>query len=141
MAERASENFNVSATGGAGTSGQGAKYIPGMNQFGSSGKETMDQQGAATMYKAQEAMSLPPVTPLTAPSELPDQSIMHGSAIGPGPNSVANLPNIPNSDPDIQAMQDHYPILDWWASQPGASQATKDYVKYLGTIINGNVAQ
>jgi hypothetical protein len=45
MAERASQNFDVSATGGAGTSGQGAKYIPGMNQFGSSGKETMEQQG------------------------------------------------------------------------------------------------
>jgi hypothetical protein len=86
-------------------------------------------------------MSLPPITPLTAPSELPDQSIMDGSMGGPGPNSVPNLPNIPNSDPDIQAMQDHYPILDWWASQPGASQATKDYVKYLGTIINGNMAQ
>ncbi len=141
MAERASENFNVSAVGGAGASGQGAKYIPGMNQFGSSGKETMEQQGAATMYQAPGPMSLPPVTPLTAPTELKDQSIMHGSMGGDGPNSVANLPNIPNSDPDIQAMQDHYPILDWWASQPGASQATKDYVKYLGTIISGNVAQ
>jgi hypothetical protein len=141
MAERASNNFNVSAVGGAGTSGQGAKYIPGMNQFGSSGKETMEQQGGASMYQSPEPMSLPSITPLTAPSELPDQSIMDGAKIGPGANSVPNLPNIPNSDPDIQAMQDHYPILDWWASQPGASQATKDYVKYLGTIISGNVAQ
>lgn len=141
MAINAENNFKVSATGGAGASGQGMKYIPGMNQMGSSGVETMAQQSAASMYKAPEAPTLSPITPLTAPTELKDQSIMHGSMGGDGPNSVANLPNIPNSDPDIQAMQDHYPILDWWASQPGASQATKDYVKYLGTIINGNMVQ
>jgi len=141
MAISAENNFQVSATGGAGASGQGKKYIPGMNNLGSSGKETMAQQGAATMYKAPEAPSLPPVTPLTATSELPDQSIMHGSMGGPGPDSVQGLPMVPNDDPDMQSMQDHYPILEWWSSQPGASQATKDYVKYLGTIINGNMAQ
>ena len=141
MAINAENNFKVSATGGAGASGQGKKYIPGMNQMGSSGVETMAQQSAASMYKAPEAPTLSPITPLTAPTEFKDQSIMDGSMGGPGPNSVANLPNIPNSDPDIQSMQDHYPILEWWSSQPGASQATKDYVKYLGTIINGNMVQ
>ena len=140
MAVSAGNNFQVSATGGAGASGQGKKYIPGMNNLGSSGKETMEQQGAASMYKAPEAPSLPPITPLTAPTELKDQSIMHGSMGGPGPNSVPNLPSIPNSDPDMQMMQNYYPILDFWASQPGSSQASKDYVNYLGTIIQGNVA-
>jgi hypothetical protein len=141
MAINAENNFQVSATGGAGASGQGKKYIPGMNQMGSSGVETMAQQSAATMYKAPEAPALSPITPLTATSELPDQSIMHGSMGGPGPDSVQGLPMVPNDDPDMQSMQDHYPILEWWSSQPGASQATKDYVKYLGTIINGNMAQ
>ena len=141
MAISAENNFQVSATGGAGASGQGKKYIPGMNNLGSSGKETMAQQGAATMYKAPEPPTLPEVTPLTAPTELKDQHVMHGSMGGPGPNSVQGLPSVPNEDPDMQSMQDHYAILDFWASQPGSSQASKDYVKYLSTIINGNVAQ
>jgi len=141
MAINAENNFKVSATGGAGASGQGKKYIPGMNQMGSSGVETMAQQGAASMYKAPEAPALSPITPLTAPTELKDQSIMHGSMGGPGPDSVPNLPSAPSSDPDIQSLRDHYDILSFWASQPGSSQASKDYVNYLGTIVQGNVAQ
>ena len=135
MAVSAGNNFQVSATGGAGASGQGKKYIPGMNNLGSSGKETMEQQGAASMYKAPEAPSLSPITPLTAMTNLPNQSIMHGAPIGPGANSVEGLPMQASGDPDIDEIRSYYPILQFYASQPGASQGTKDYVTYLGTII------
>ena len=135
MAINAENNFKVSATGGAGASGQGKKYIPGMNQMGSSGVETMAQQSAASMYKAPEAPTLSPITPLTAPTNLPNQSVMDGAPVGPGANSVEGLPMQATGDPDIDEIRAYYPVLQFYASQPGASQGTKDYVTYLGTII------
>lgn len=140
MATPAAQNFQVSGTGGAGTSGQGKKYIPGMNQMGSSGTETMAQQGGALMYKTPDVPAMKPVTSITAPSELPEQNVMHGSMGGPGPNSVPGLKN-PQTDPDLQLMQNYFPILEFWASQPGSSQASKDYVNYLSTVIDGTQTQ
>lgn len=128
--------MNVSATGGAGQSGtQAPKYIPGMNQLGSSGVETMAQQGGAAMYAAPTTPQMPPVTGLTAETANPQQDIMDGAPMGPGATSVQGLPVNPTNDPDIELMREYYPILNWWASQPGAAQGTKDYVRYLGTII------
>lgn len=136
MAKPASQNFQVSATGGAGSSGQPTQYIPGMKSLGSSGVETMAQQQGATMYsEANNKPALPQVTPLTAPTEMPDQPITHGAPVGAGPNELTGLPKPPTGDPDIDTMRNYYPILEFYASQPGASQATKDYVKYLGTVI------
>lgn len=128
---------NISATGGAGQMGrQAATYIPGMNQLGSSGVETMAQQQGAPMYKAPDMAQLPELTPITAPTNNPDEHVMHGAPIGPGANNIPGLPQ-QVADPDIQQIQNYYPILQFWASQPGASQGTKDYVRYLGTIIPG----
>lgn len=129
--------MNVSATGGAGQNGQAKMYIPGMAQMGSSGVETMAQQGGATMYKdaATPAPSLPPITGILEPSALPGQDVMDGAAIGPGANSIPGLPTQAVDDPDMDAVRQYYPIMQFWASQPGASQATKDAVAYMGTII------
>lgn len=136
MAERAETNFKVSATGGAGSSGQAKQYIPGMRSLGSSGTETMAQQGGAAMYKEQQPFdsALPPVPTLTDPTGdgLP---VTDGAPIGGGANSIPGLPPIPTGDPDLDMIRNYYPILEFWASQPGASQGSKDYVKYLGTII------
>lgn len=127
---------NVNPLGGNGQSGQAKMYIPGMAAMGSSGVETMAQQGGATMYKAPAATeaTLPPVTEITAPTEDVTQPVTHGAPVGPGANSIPNLPT-PAADPDMQMIKDYYPILQFWASQPGSSQGTKDYVQYLGTII------
>jgi len=136
MAERAETNFKVSATGGAGSSGQAKQYIPGMRSLGSSGTETMAQQGGAAMYKEQQPFesALPPVSTLTDPTGdlLP---VTDGAPIGNGANSIPGLPPVPTGDPDLDMIRNYYPILQFWASQPGASQGSKDYVKYLGTII------
>ena len=131
---------NISLTGGngqSGNNGQAKMYIPGMSQMGSSGKETMAQQGGAAMYKdtTGSAPSLPPVPGILDPSARPDQDVMDGSAIGPGANSVPNLPTQAVDDPDMEMIQQYYPIMQFWASQPGSSQATKDAVAYMGTII------
>jgi hypothetical protein len=132
---------NVSGTGGNGQSGQAKMYIPGMRDLGSSGVDTLAQQGGASMYQAPSggsaapSASLPSIPQLMDPTALPDQDVMDGSAIGPGANSVAGLPMQASQDPDIDEIRSYYPILQFYASQPGASQGTKDYVTYLGTII------
>lgn len=132
---------NISATGGDGQSGQGTMYIPGMNQMGSSGVETMAQQGGASMYKAPSpsaatpSMSLPAVPQLTDPTALPNQDVMDGSPVGPGANNIPGVTKPLSDDPDLEVIKDYYPILQFMASQPGASQGSKDYVNYLGTII------
>jgi len=132
---------NISATGGDGQSGQGTMYIPGMRDLGSSGVDAMAQQGGASMYKAPSTsapaptMSLPAVPQLTDPTAMPNQDVMDGSPIGPGANNIPGVTQPLSDDPDLQLIKDYYPILQFMASQPGASQGSKDYVNYLGTII------
>ena len=137
MAERAENNFQVSATGGAGTSGQAKTYIPGMASLGSSGTETMAQQGGASMYKepTPTEQPLPAVAEIGAPTAFPDQPVTDGAPVGAGANSIPNLPQQGPVDPDIEMARSYYPILEFWASQPGSSQGTKDYVTYMGTIL------
>jgi hypothetical protein len=93
---------NVSATGGAGQSGtQPARYISGM-PYGE-GQATMTQQMSAPMAGPNQSASaqatnplaaaMPAVTPLTAPTERPDEPITAGMDFGMGPGSEAlNLP-------------------------------------------------
>jgi len=92
---------NVSATGGAGQSGtQPARYIPGMG-YGK-GQETMNQQMAAPMAGPNKPKGstpnpliagLTPITPLTAPTERPEEPVTAGMDFGPGVGSEAlNLP-------------------------------------------------
>jgi len=121
---------NISATGGAGQMAkQGAKYIPGQ-PWG---------QGQATPMSAGPAVTsnLPPVTPLTAPSELPNEPVTNGALRGPGagPEALANLPKAPSNDPDIEMARMYFPAMEFWASQPGTSQGTKDYIQYLKTVL------
>jgi len=90
---------NVSGTGGAGQSGtQAARYIPGL-PYGQ-GQTTMAQQQSAPMAGPSSVASanpiggmLPAVTPLTAPTERPNEPVTHGMDFGPGAGSeVLNLP-------------------------------------------------
>jgi hypothetical protein len=93
---------NVSATGGNGQSGtQAARYIPGM-AYGQ-GQETMQQQQSAPMAGTtrrgaakempMDVPGMPAITPLTAPTERPDEPITSGVDFGPGAGSEAlNLP-------------------------------------------------
>jgi len=132
---------NVSGTGGAGQSGRVASgYNYGMN------KQINEQAASAPMAKAPQprpvsaskmmsASPLPAVTPITAETMDVNDPITNGVPVGPGANSIPGIPSGPTEDPDINMIRDYYPMLEFWASQPGTSQATKDYVQYLRTII------
>lgn len=85
---------NISATGGNGQSGKGtqaARYIPGLG-YGQ-GQATYDQQTAAPMAGPSPIPTIPTVTPLTAPTERPNEPLTAGMDFGPGPGTEAlNLP-------------------------------------------------
>lgn len=77
---------------------QPARYISGLPQ--GQGQATYDQQTAAPMAGTAEVpMALPDVTPLTAPTQRPDEPITAGVDFGPGPNST--VINLPNTQPTV----------------------------------------
>ena len=121
---------NVKPMGGNGQSGRMDLNYSGL-PYGQN-KATNEQRMAAktatpTAPEASVRPSLPSVTPITAESMLPDQSVTDMSGL-------ASLPQ-PAADPDIEQIRVMMPVLEYWASQPDSSQGTKDYVQYLRTII------
>lgn len=139
---------NVSATGG---NGQNPKNVElkyrGMG-YGTTGQTNQLAQAAAgvagTAGAAAPSMSRnistsmrgAPVTPITADTMLPEEDIRSGSRL-PGGLDFAELglPQGPTGDPDLDTVRMYYPVMQFWASQPDTPQATKDYVRFLGTII------
>jgi len=126
---------NVSGTGGNGQSGDYTGFAYGQNKALNDSRVAGNKAVASVAPSMPSGPILPPTVPITAETQMKDQSVMHGAPIGAGANSIPGLPQPISDDPDIQAMRDVYPILQVWASQPGSSQGTKDYVRYLGTII------
>jgi hypothetical protein len=126
---------NVSGTGGNGQSGDYTGFTYGQNKALNDSRVAGNKAVASAAPSMPSGPSLPPTVPITAETQMKDQNVMHGAPIGAGANSIPGLPQPISDDPDIQAMRDVYPILQVWASQPGSSQGTKDYVRYLGTII------
>ena len=121
---------NVSATGGAGQSGtQAAKYIPGL-PYGQ-GQTTMNQQQSAPMAGPNSTAPaspfsemMPSITPLTAPTERPNEPITAGMDFGAGPGSEAlslprqrSLSEILASMIDIDPTGDVRELYDYVASR------------------------
>jgi len=110
---------NVSATGGAGQSGtQAARYIPGL-PYGQ-GQTTMNQQMAAPMAGPNQSAPaspfsemMPSVTPLTAPTERPNEPLTAGMDFGAGPGSEAlSLPRQRSLSEILASMIDIDPTGD-----------------------------
>jgi hypothetical protein len=132
---------NISATGGAGGSGQQQplRYISG-GTYGQ-GQELMNQQKGAAMAQAPSptvaaaqplASNLPQATPLTAPSERPDEPVTTGIAMGPGAGPEAlMLPQPGDTTEDKQRMLSYLPVLESAALSPNSSQAFRNYVRVL----------
>lgn len=110
---------NISATGGAGQSGtQPARYISGM-PYGE-GQATMTQQMSAPMAGPNQGAPatalgdmMTPVTPLTAPTERPNEPLTAGMDFGMGPGSEAlNLPRERSLSEILASMIDIDPTGD-----------------------------
>jgi hypothetical protein len=133
---------NISATGG---DGQNPKN-PELKYRGLGYRTTgeTNQQAEAAPIKAQQPPR-PRTRPvprgaapgagavgITAESQFPEESILEGSAMQ---NPSAAMMPAMTDNPDYQAVVQFLPAMEWWASQPDTPQTTKDYVRYLRTII------
>lgn len=138
---------NISATGGAGGVGkQAPKYIPGMKSLGSTGVETMAQQGGATMAgNPVPAMPAPQgggdpmasimsgLVPLDAESQ-DDLPISDGVDTGRGRGSSALPPRLTapiNQDQNVALIKRYLPDLLNATRLPGAPDSYKQFVNYL----------
>jgi len=126
---------NVSATGGAGQSGNYSGFAYGQN------KAVNDQRvegnraaaSAAASNVPSAAPQMPDVTPITAETQLPDQSVMHGST--PDTAHLRGIPAQQGEDPDMNTVRNYFPMMEAWANQPDTPQSTKEYINYLRTIL------
>ena len=90
---------------------QPARYISGM-PYGE-GQATYEQQTAAPMAANPLAQVLSEVTPLTAPTQRPDEPITAGMDFGAGPGSEAlNLPRERSLSEVLASMIDIDPTGD-----------------------------
>jgi hypothetical protein len=136
---------NISATGGAGSSGtQAPKYIPGMKSLGSTGVETMAQQGGAPMAGN-------PVPPVATPTGNPMESMMSGLVpldaesqddlpisdgvdVGRGRGSSAlpsRLTSPINQNENLALIKRYLPDLLNATRLPGAPDSYKQFINYL----------
>ena len=128
---------NVSGTGGAGQSGAATGFKYGMNKTINDQRE---QGSAALTTVAPTGMptaqpQLPPVTGITAPSELPDQSVMDGASMGPGANSIPGLPTgVPDNVQFDKTIKSYAPVLNYVLSLPQTSKETR---QILTSLLNG----
>lgn len=145
MAEPAATNFAVSATGGAGSAGQPAQYMPG-EQYGEGG-ELFDVQTAAPMNKSgvnipktAKNFSIPgmeDIVPLGAPTQYPDEPVDMGTR--PGTESALAAPAMLNAqnDEDIAKLAALLPIYQRIAESPTATNAMRNYYRYLRSKVQG----
>jgi hypothetical protein len=135
---------NISATGGAGGTGkQAPKYIPGMKSLGSTGVETMAQQGSAPMagnpVPAVKAPTNPMesmmsgIVPLDADS-MDNLPISDGVDIGRGRGSETLNPRLTspiNQDENLALIKRYLPDLMNATRLQGAPDSYKQFVNYL----------
>jgi hypothetical protein len=148
MAIEASKNFQVSATGGAGTSGQPVNYVAGIDRA----QDFMELQSSAKMNKS--GVSLPkgrsggaPVMDLDEPKRVllnelkgtDPNAVTAGAAMDattPGPEVLASTAGLAaQSNEDIAKLAVLLPIYARIAEMPGASNATRNYYRWLRTQV------
>lgn len=129
---------NVNGLGGNGTSGDYTGFTYGQNQAINQTREA-GNAAISQMNLGQpsltENVSQTPIPSILDETQDKNQSIMDGAPIGDGANSLKGLPRNPSNDPDIDIIRDQYPVMQVWASMPGTSRQTAEFVNYLGQII------
>jgi len=143
MAKKASENYQVSATGGAGTSGQPASYAAGIDNA----QDFYDLQTSAKMSGQNPAtMSTPspsgnrafrtggqtPFTSLTAPTQRLEEDVRMGAT--QGLDSMYATDQTANGE-DADRMRQALPYLAVLAELPTTSNAYRNYVRYLKSVL------
>jgi hypothetical protein len=130
---------NVNGLGGNGQSGRASGFKYSMNKTINDQRQMGNAAVASTAPTSapMPAPQLPPVTQITAPSELPDQSVMNGAPIGDGANSIAGLPmSMPTDNTQFDAsIQSYSQVMQFIASQPTTSKETR---AVINTLLRGS---
>ena len=127
---------NVNGRGGNGQSGKASGFKYGMNKTIDDQRKMGNTAVASTTSTGTPAPApqLPPVTPITARSEFPDQSVMDGAPIGDGANSIAGLPSpmAPSGNTQFnESIQSYSQVMQFIASQPSTSLETRAVINTL----------
>jgi hypothetical protein len=149
MAVRKENNFQVSATGGAGTNGQPARFAAGIDNA----QDFYELQTAQPMagenpankpsYAAQAAMpkiSLDGIVPLDAPTQYPEEGVDTGGALGPNAGEeVMAAPAMlkAQNNQDIAQLAAYLPFYAKVAESPRASNATRNWYRYIRSQVEG----
>lgn len=143
MAVRKEQNFQVSATGGAGTNGQPARYAAGIDNA----QDFYELQTAAQMSGKNPAIakapspsgqrpfrgdSAAPLVPLNAPTQRPGEDVRMGATMGIE-SMYAN--DMTANGEDADRMRQALPYLSIMAELPTTSNAFRNYVRYLKSVL------
>lgn len=143
MAKRKEENFQVSATGGAGTNGQPARYAAGIDNAG----DFYDLQTSAPMAgqnpairrapspsgnRAFRTMGEQPLVPLDAPTQRVDEDVRMGATMG---TNAMYATNETATGEDADRMRQALPYLSIMAELPTTSNSFRNYVRYLKSVL------
>jgi hypothetical protein len=140
-------NYAVSATGGSGNAGtQGAKAMTG-GEYGDN-QAMMELQTSAAMNasptmpsspsqgRSQKAPTGQQLTQLDAPTDRPEEPLTTGIDMGDGSGSEVMYSNESTlNTEDRQRMVDALPTLAILAESPSASNAFRNYVRYLRSVL------
>jgi hypothetical protein len=142
MRETAGQNnFGVSATGGNGSAGnkQPARYAAGIDNA----EDFFDLQTQADVAQTQTvtsptsnrsfmAPSTQPLVPLDAPTMRPDEDVRMGATMGQetmfATDAIAN-------EEDAARLRSALPAMTQLAELPSASNAYRNYVRYLRSVL------
>ena len=100
-------------------------------------RQNLEQLQQAAPLSASPGGEAAPVGDVTAdlvgfgaPTQMPDEPVTAGAALGAGPGLEAlGLPNQP--DADMRNLIMYLPVLEHMANQPGASKAARNLVRQL----------
>jgi hypothetical protein len=143
MAKAKEQNFQVSATGGAGTNGQPARFAAGIDNA----EDFFDLQTAAKLEGSNPAFSrvpspssqrpfrgdsAQPLVPLDAPTQRPDEDVRTGGAFGQ--ETMYASDQMANGE-DANRMRQALPYLTVLAELPETSNNFRNYVRYLKSVL------
>lgn len=152
MATPSSSNFQVSATGGAGSKGQPAQYMSSnYERTGDAGN--MELQTSAPMSRSgvnvptpssRPALPEEPLTPLDARTQRPDEPVSHGAALGPGAGTEAlqsTMMLAAQNNEDIAKLAALLPVYQRIAESPSASNSTRNFVRWVQSQVTQSGVQ
>ncbi len=143
MAVKKENNFQVSATGGAGTNGQPARFAAGIDNA----QDFYDLQTAAKLEGSNPAFSRVPspssqrpfrgdsaqqLVPLDAPTQRPNEDVRTGGAFGQ--ETMYASDQMANGE-DADRMRQALPYLSILAELPETSNNFRNYVRYLKSVL------